>query len=216
MKFPIKMRSALAAFLLLALTGVPAQEKQGAVAFVNAVPLETPTEILADGTSIKPGGFEAGRITSFLTVPGTAIEIKGRNGDIAQKPLVVTPSPTGSFIIVVYLIEIPKDNGSVTRELRVASVPSLAKSNGFNQRLLLVGQETPASFLVNGQSVTLTPGVASRPISSGDVEVQTSSGEAVGTSSSGEAGNFLVVIFPNLKGGYGLTSIRDNMIRFSE
>ncbi len=202
--------------LLLIAASAYAQENQGAVAFVNAVPLETPTEILVNGTSIKPTGFETGRVTSFIAIPGSSTEIKGRNGDITQKPLIITPSPAGSSIIVVYLVEIPKRDGETSKELRVTSVSSSANSQGFNQRVMLVGREAPASFLINGQSVSLTPGVPSKPISSGDVQVQTSSGEAVGASSSGEAGNFLVVVFPNLKGGYAMTSIRDNMITFSD
>lgn len=215
MKFLFRIVGCCMAALLAPMVTL-AQDKQGAVAFVNAVPLETPTEILANGVSIKPGGFESGKITSFIAIPGAATEIKGKNGDLPQKPLIVTPSPSGSSIIIVYLMEIPKKDGEMTRELRVASIPSLAESQGFNQRVVLLGQEAPASFIINGQSVTLTPGLPSKPISSGDLLVKSASGEDIGGSSSGEPGNFLVVVFPNLKGGYGLTSIRDNMIVFAD
>lgn len=204
----------IASALALSIPHVAAQDKQGAVAFVNAVALENPTEILVNGTSIKPSGFERGRMTSFIAIPATSTEVKAKNGNVPSKALVTTPSPTGSSIFVVYLQETINTEGEKRQELRALAVPSLTHKSGFSQRVLLVGQESPASFLVNGQSLNLTPGVASKGIESGEVKIETPSGQLVGVSSSNEAGNFLVVIFPDLNGGYSFTAIRDHLIVF--
>jgi len=213
MKSLSKIFKTVALFLAL-LLDCSAQENQGALAFVNAVALEKPTEILVNGTSIKPGGFESGQVTSFIAVPSSVIEVRAKNGDIQAKSLSATPSPTASMILVVFLSETSGTQADMKRELRAISIPSASASSGFRQRILLVGQEKPAVFLANGEQITLTPGIPSVGVESGDVKIEIEGGQLVGSSSSPEPGNFLIVVFPDLKGGYKSTSIRDNMITF--
>lgn len=191
-----------------------AQENQGALAFVNAVGLDTPTEILANGTSIKPGGFLSGQVTSFIAVPANALDVRAKNGDLKAKSLSVTPSPAGSTILVVSLFTPPGAEAEKERELQVISIPSDRAGGGFNQRVLFVGQQNPLVVLANGERITLTPGVPSSALQSGAVKIETEGGEFIGESSSPEPGNFLIVVFPNSRGGYGATSIRDNLITF--
>ncbi len=186
--------------------------KRGGVAFVNAVPLETPTEILFNGKTLKPEGFLTGEITSFLGLPAGSVSITSKNGDINCKAQSVTVSPTSSSIVVVYLEETPTDDGSTKKELKSVSVSSAPPKSGYAQRIVLVGSSSPSTFKVNGNMIELSPGVASSPVASGDVKIETAGGSPVGEFKMGESGGALIAIYPDSKGGYKGTSIRDQLI----
>lgn len=202
-------------FLSLCTSLVSAQERQGALAFVNAVGLSSPTEILADGQSIKPEGFEPGSVTSFLALPSRPFVFAGRNGNLPSKPLSVTPASEGSVILVVFLKKTESQGQGSKSEIQIIPIRSLPESNGFNQRLVLLGPESPVTFLVNDQTTILTPESATEPLNVGKVKISTVAGETVADFSQSEAGNFLVVIFPDSQGGYKATTLRDNFVKFA-
>ena len=213
MRFPIKIYDVLIIFFCFVHTS-SAQQKQGALAFVNAVGLEKPTQILVNGASIRPDGFSAGGVTSFIALPSDSFTLTCKNDNIPCKPLTVAPSPSGSVILVVFESEITGANGEKKQELQALSVPSMRESKGFNQRVLLVGPKSPETFIVNGNQLPLSPGKVSDPINSSDVHIETQSGEHIGDFSSAEPGNFLIVLFLDQNGKYRGTCLRDNFVTF--
>lgn len=189
-------------------------EDQGAIALVNAVGLSSPTEILADGRSIKPEGFEPGAVTSFVALPAKPLSLSARNGALVSASTSVTPSPSQSNIIVFYLLEREREDGSIIQELKMETIPSLRRGTGFQQRLLFVGSERSVVFRVNDHTVELRPGIPSEPLRLGEITIADAAGREIATSAQAEAGAFLIVISPKSGGGFLATSIRDNFITF--
>lgn len=214
MRCPIKRLLLIFSFGAAFLSRGFASEVQGALAFVIAVPLASPTEVIADGKSIKPDGFESGSITSFIALPQQPFTFSARNGNFTSRPIEVTPSSTRSQIVVFYLGPPRKETDPQFREIETLVLPSFRGEAGFNQRVLLLGTASPTPFIINDTPVTLVPGKTSEAIRSSEVRVLTSDGRLVCKLSQGEGGDFLVVVFEDGNGGFKATSIRDQFLTF--
>ena len=171
-----------------------------ALGFVNAVGLETKTDVKVDGSSLKPAGFNQGSFVEGFGLPEGKHHFSFLNGtcDAVAQDIDVKPGPSPLYVLYAVPLKNPdgtavkNPDGTVKNKLKLITIPPQTRSRGC-QFFGFYASESPATtFRANDSNIPIK-GLQLIPLGQGRLTVQT--GVQPVRYQPIDSGNYVLVVF---------------------
>jgi hypothetical protein len=187
-------------------------EGKGILTFLNAVPLDTPTQFFINKVSLKPEGFTSGFCTSALLFDAKPQTITAKNSVFESDPVVVTPSSSVSPMVVASLI---LQEDKVTKEMKpklvILPANNLPQGKGWNYQIYYSSVKPSTAFQINQEPVTLEGGKGKNFLGIGSRLTIETGGKNIASYTPESPGNFFVILFDKADGSIGSNIVEDNI-----
>jgi hypothetical protein len=169
------------------------------VGFVNAVGLETKTDLRVDGKSVKPSGFPQGNYIESFGLPAGRHTFSCTNGDAVSTEDSVELKGSPAPLYVLYKVDVPQSDGKIRHLLRLTGIPGQPPTAGSRRFFGFYASGKPsASLVINGQRMSI-PQLKAVRLEGGELTVGIDGTDPVHYGVS-ESGNFALILFDGSDG----------------
>lgn len=173
-------------------SGYSKQEESAYLGFMNAVGLDTRTDVKYDGNSLKPAGFTQGNYIESFGLPVGRHQFVFTNSDCIpfnQAIDVISPAPLHILYKVVVL-----QNGKPKNALKLTTIPGQPPAHSSYRFFVFYASDRPSATLKINNSTLAVPSMRLVPLEGKSFTVDSGAKEPMRYETT-RPGNYVLVLF---------------------